>query len=91
MQFVNPDLHYLLNISIHCEMGGKSSKMGHVMGKLSDFLHVDCRFPISGERESRILMLGLDAAGKAKPIYCSCVIELFESTTFCCCLQKAEV
>ncbi len=46
-------------------MGGKSSKMGHVMGKLSDFLHVDCRFPISGERESRILMLGLDAAGRS--------------------------
>ncbi|XP_072024489.1 uncharacterized protein [Amphiura filiformis] len=50
-------------------MGGKSSKMGHVMGKLSDFLHVDCRFPINGERESRILMLGLDAAGKTTILY----------------------
>lgn len=38
--------------------------MGHVMGKLSDILSVDCRFPMNGDRESRILMLGLDAAGK---------------------------
>ena len=44
----------------------KSATMGHVMGKLSDILSVDCRFPINGDRESRILMLGLDAAGNIK-------------------------
>ncbi|XP_071485765.1 ADP-ribosylation factor 1-like 2 [Diadema antillarum] len=43
--------------------------MGHVMGKLSDILSVDCRFPINGDRESRILMLGLDAAGKTTILY----------------------
>lgn len=34
------------------------------MGKLSDVLNVDYKFPISGGKESRILMLGLDAAGE---------------------------
>ncbi|XP_022097926.1 ADP-ribosylation factor-like [Acanthaster planci] len=50
-------------------MGAKSTKMGHVMGKLSDFLHVDCRFSMSGDKESRILILGLDAAGKTTILY----------------------
>lgn len=43
--------------------------MGKAMGKLSDVLNVDYKFPISGGKESRILMLGLDAAGKTTILY----------------------